>query len=346
MTLRLLQATLRLVAVSSLWIYTSVAAADLVVMKNGDRISGKIDSILSGRLIIATAYAGTIDLDLKAVEALETEESLTVQAGSRRLSGRVAPLQEARDEADAQAGVRVGDEVVAMAEITGASRNQLNLEHLGNSWTSRADLSLVISNGNSKTENLNTLLESVLKRDMVQHDVSLLLSNEEADGVATKEQTDLDYGYKRFLSEQWFVAGNGEYFQDDIKEIDHRITLGAGAGYQFWDTSVSSLSTEVGLSVVQEELAGESESNPAVRWAVDYQRSLMAKKLSLFHKQEILFIPDGDRREVLSSSSGARYALSDRIDTIARVDVRHETDPPEGNSKTDVTYTLGIGVKF
>ena len=32
-------------------------------------------------------------------------------------------------------------------------------------------------------------------------------------------------------------------------------------------------------------------------------------------------------------------ALNSRIDATARVDLNHETDPPEGSSKSDLTYT-------
>ena len=176
--------------------------------------------------------------------------------------------------------------------------------------------------------------------------VSLLLSKEEAEEVDTKDLVDLDYGYKRFISEKWFASGNAEYFQDKIKDIDQRITLGAGMGYQFWDNSLGSFSTDLGVSMVREELVDDDETNPAIRWGLDYRRLLMGERLEVFHKQAVLFIPDSDRGEVLSGSTGARYALNEWLNATARVDVIHETEPQPGNSKTDVTYSVGIGVKF
>ena len=97
---------------------------------------------------------------------------------------------------------------------------------------------------------------------------------------------------------------------------------------------------------MQEELDGEDETNPAVRWGLEYNRFFFSKKMEAFHKQSVLFIPDSDRGEVLESSTGVRYALNSRIDATARVDVNHETEPAPGNSKTDVTYNLGVGIKF
>ena len=204
----------------------------------------------------------------------------------------------------------------------------------------------MISNGNSDTASYNTLIESAYKSGNVEHNVSLLVSKEEAEEETTKDTLDLDYGYKRFVSEKWYASGNAEYFQDKLKDIDQRITLGAGMGYQFWDNSIGALSSDLGISAVQEELNGEDESNPAIRWGLDYKQFFFSKKMELFHKQSLLFIPDSDRGEVISSSTGLRYALSDRIDSTFRVDLNHETDPPEGSSSTDVTYSLGVGIKF
>ena len=68
--------------------------------------------------------------------------------------------------------------------------------------------------------------------------------------------------------------------------------------------------------------------------------------MEFFHKHSILFIPDSDRGEVIESSTGVRMAINSRLDTSFRVDVDHETEPVDGRDKTDVTYAMGIGIKF
>ncbi len=330
----------RIFAASMVLLWSAGATADVVVLKNGDRVTGTVDSISSGRVLLTTEYAGNVPINLDAIKSLETEAAFDIRMGDNLVSGQFAYGDGQTITVDGQ------QQPVALTDISRAGQNKLGVASLGSEWASRADLSLIISNGNSDTESLNTLIESVLKRDTVEHSVSLLVSQEKAEDVKTKDQTDLDYGYKRFLSEKWYASGNGEYFQDKLKDIDQRITLGAGVGYQFWDDSFGAFSTDLGVSAVYEELDGEDETNPAIRWGLDYNRYLIDKRLEFFHKQSVLFIPDSDRGEVLSSSTGLRYAVSDLIDTTARVDLIHETEPAPGNSKTDVTYTLGIGVKF
>ena len=327
------------------WIVlANTAYGDVVVLTNGDRITGTVDSIDDGRLLIKTEYAGRVPIDLGAIQSLVTDgefEIKTAETGAEKVQGRFDVI------AEQQAIVtEVGEQPVELVGVQRAGQNRLALPGLGSEWSSRADLGLIISNGNSDTQSLNTLLESTLKRDTVQHSVSLLVSKEEAEEETTKDIFDVDYGYKRFVSEKWYASGNAEYFKDELKDVDARITLGAGMGYQFWDNSFGAFSTELGASAVREDLDGDKETNPAIRWGINYNRFFFDKRAEVFHKQSILFIPVSGRGEVLSSSTGMRFALTDRIDSTARVDVNHETEPPPGNSKTDVTYTVGVGIKF
>jgi putative salt-induced outer membrane protein YdiY len=235
---------------------------------------------------------------------------------------------------------------LALSSVRTAGHRKFKLGSFAAEWTARLDLTGEVTNGNSDTEKYSTLFESRYKRDRIEHSVSLHVSREAAEEETTKDELDLDYLFKRFLSEKWYAAANAEYFEDPLKEVDSRITVGVGIGYQFWDDSFGRLSTDFGVSHVREDLAGEIENNPGFRWGLEYRRFLLAKKLELFHKQSVLFITDSDRGDVLESSTGLRYALNSRIDATARVDVDHETKPAPDNSKTDVTYNLGIGLKF
>ncbi len=315
--------------------------ADTVLLKNGDRMTGTVDSISGGRLLLNTDYAGHVPIKLDAIAELETEAEFDVFSAAGRVNGRFAVTG-----GEQQLISDRTPEPIDLTLVKTAGQSNLALTRLAPEWSSRADLAAKFENGNADTEQYSALVESILKRENVQHSVSLLISNEKAEEETTKDEFDLDYLYKRFLTEKWYASGNAEYFEDTLKDVDSRITLGAGIGYQFWDDSFGSLSTDIGVSYVQEDIDGEDETNPAVRWGLEYKRFLFSKKMEAFHRQSVLFIPDSDRGEVLESSSGVRYALNDRIDATARVDVNHETEPAPGNSKTDVTYNLGVGIKF
>ena len=319
------------------------AAADVVNLNNGDRLSGTVDSVTGGKVILETEYAGSVLIDMEAVASLETEKAFEVRTkGGGMAEGRfvMGPGGQILALADDQV------EPIDLSSVRTARQNKLALTQLVAEWSTRADLSLEITNGNTETNKYNTLIETILKRERVSHAFSFLFSKEEANSETTVDQRDFDYLYKRFVSEKWYASGNAEYFKDQLKDIDYRLTTGAGMGYQFWDNSFGALSSDLGVSAVQEKRPEGKDVDPAIRWGLDYNRFLWSKRLELFHKHSLLIIPVSGRGEVLQTSTGLRLGVNSHIDTHFRVDVRYETDPPEDTKKTDTTYNLGIGLKL
>jgi putative salt-induced outer membrane protein YdiY len=241
---------------------------------------------------------------------------------------------------------RDGNERLALSDIRSASQSRTQFTPFSLDWGVRLDLALSLADGNSSTEASNALLEADFQDDLNAHLLTVLLAREEGEGLLTKDQLDVDYGYRRFISQRWYGAANAEYFQDTLKDIDLRITLGAGMGIQVIDNSLENLATDLSLSAVQENIGGDSSTKPALRWGLDYQRFLFAKTVEVFHRQSILQLFSDENGQVYSSSTGIRYAFSERIDTNFRIDLAYESDPPPGNEKTDTTYSLGVGLKF
>ena len=322
-------------------IFSRMALGDTVVVENGDVLTGEVDSIAGGRLILSTAYAGDISIDMAAIREIETEADFTLRLNDKRVVGRFAVVDGVPVVITADTNL-----AFAMNDLRLASKRNLALASLGIEWNSRVDLALALSSGNSTAESYNTLIESEFKRDRTAQQITLLVNTEDSDGLKTKDQLDLDYGLKLFMTDQWFSSANAEYFSDPLKDVDQRISIGIGAGYQFVDNSLGAFSTELGLSAVQEQLDGDDKVSPAIRWGLDYNRYFFAKRVELFHRQSLLIIPEDDRGQVLSSSSGLRYALNHRIDTAFRLDLNYESDPIPGNENADTTYTLGLGIRF
>ena len=317
------------------------AHADLLVMDNGDRITGRLDSITGGKAIFDTPYAGRIWVEIANIRTLETEEAYAVRMGDRMIEGTFA------GEGDLQQ--LIGADQAAIVNWTGvrsATQSRNAFTRFAAGWGSHLDLALSLADGNSSTEAFNVLLEVDYQDELNAHLVTALLAREEGEGLLTRDQLDIDYGYKRFLTERWYGAGNAEYFQDTLKDIDSRITLGIGVGVQFFDNSIQNLSSDIGISAVREDIGGDSDVEPALRLGVDYQRFVLAKTIELFHRQSILQLLGDEKNQVFSSSTGIRYAYNERIDTNFRIDLAYESDPPPGNERTDTTYSLGVGIKF
>lgn len=317
------------------------AQADTLLLHNGDRLTGTLISIADEKVAFETVYAGVLKVEQRVVSQIETSRNYIFRGAAFEQRGQLLVI-------DGQQSVGQPDDYspLDITSIESADRVQRVVAMLPLDWVSRVDLSAVFSSGNSSTESFNTLAESRLKRTNAEHLATLLRNTEKAEGVTSKDQVDLSYGFKRFFSPRWYGSANGNYFRDELKDIDQRLSLGAGLGFQLANSRLGVLSTEVGVSAVQERLDGIDRTNPAGRWAIDFQRYFFDRRMELFHRQTVLAIASENRGQVLTSSTGLRFALSERIDTALRTDINYETDPPPGSKKTDTTYTLGIGLKF
>lgn len=319
------------------------AQADVLHLKSGDRLSGEVDSIVGGKIVLKTEFAGTLYVNQEAVASLESESTFELRHnGSDTIRGQFAVTDNAQ-EFRAEDGAL---ETLDLSSVASARQNRLGLKDLGSDWSNRFDAGLSVSTGNTDTESMNLLLESILKRGVSEHKVTGKFDQQKDDGIKTKEILDTAYRYRRFFTEKWYGTGSATYFQDKLKDIDSRYTVGAGIGYQFWDNSLGALSTDLGVSYVAEDLAGDTEENPALRWGLDYNQFLWSKRLEYFYTHSTLFIPSSDRGTVYNGSTGLRLSITEMISANMRVDAAFETDPPEDRDKTDLTYVLGIGVLF
>ncbi len=173
--------------------------------------------------------------------------------------------------------------------------------------------------------------------------------------VATKDQVDVDYDLRLKYGDSWYAVAHFEYFHDPIKNVDQRATAGAGFGHTFWDSARGALTTDAGISQVFEQVdLGEgvtatgngSESNPALRWGLQYRHWLVAERLELFHNNQLLRILDDDRGSVWDSDTGVRFHVNSRWLAALRMDVQHESAPAPGQKKTDSSYALAVGFKL
>ena len=185
----------RLSLVFTLLLAAGYVSADVVTLTNGDRLTGTVDSISGGHVLLSTDYAGHVPIKIDAIAELTTEATFDVATEQGKISGNFVVANGVQSVVGEEASTEI-----ALASVQSAGQNNLTLGTFGSEWATRADLAANVSNGNTDTEQFSTLFETKLKRDTVEHSLTLLITSEEAEDVKTKDELDLDYGYKRFLS--------------------------------------------------------------------------------------------------------------------------------------------------
>ncbi len=315
------------------------AQADQVRLLGGDRISGTIELLDRHEVVVATAYAGTLRIDRSAVLALQTDEPRSVHlSGGGRLTGRLA------EDEDGQ--LRVGERSMALDAVRAATRVEESRRRVPRQLSSRAEVASSLSSGNTDARNFSVRFASQFERGAWRHQGQFNLARERADGRLSKDQLSLGYGLDWFFDDGWFAGLDTGYFQDPLRDVDSRVTLGGNLGHQFWSDSRGALSAELGVSAVLERVGGARDDNPALRWALDFRRFLWGKRIEAFHRHSILLPVDPDRGQLIDSATGVRMTVTGRLSSSLQIDFDYETQPAPGRERQDLTYTLGLGYQF
>jgi len=316
----------------------SALADDVLIMKNGDRISGKISKIWDGEVTIEPPYADEIKIAIDKVKTIDARRDFEFEMGAeKKFIGQLGV-----DAQGNQVLVRDGKETpLELAKVEELAEPQTPFE-----WEARADVNADSSSGNSDTTNALVQAYGMVRFGDHRHEGNLAYNYQKTDGTVGRNQFDLGYDYNWLFGEHWFFAASAAYSRDPVRDLDRRVTLGAGLGYEFYDDARRSLKTSVGPAFVHEEVAGDTSETGAAFWKLDFRHRFYRDKFEYFYRHGYLVFTGGNRNRVFDASTGLRMDIVDDFYTNLQFDYHHETKPALGRKDTDTKVILGVGLKL
>ena len=318
------------------------AIADEVTLANGDRITGKIKMKDEHVLVMNTAYAGDVSIRWAEVARLQSDEPVWIylQDGTR-MHGRLVLDQDRKLVVDSGENLRTGGIPVQQVRFINPPTE---LSGEGVALTGHANLGYASASGNTDTEQWYVDAESVARTRDNRYTLGGKARRAEDQGVET-ESNWLGYmKYDHFLRKQWYAYANGNFENDEFKDIRLRTTLGIGSGYQIFEQPRLNLSAEAGLSYVNTDFdVAEDESYPAARWAVKYDQFLFTTNVQAFHNHEVYFDVQDSNNIFLRSQTGLRFPLVSRLNATLQYDYDWENEPAPGRVKADRTVRVTLG---
>jgi putative salt-induced outer membrane protein YdiY len=317
----------------------SAVPADEVRLLNGDRVTGQVAKIESGRLSISTPYAGDVGIDIKQIRTLQIDEPVSItidKTGSVRAA--------IRPDGDGKVILVAEDwletEPVALTRITALSRTPEPPVRL----TGRINVGTSATSGNTDTSKLHVDLELVA-RSVVNRFTFGAAADHAEDRGTTTESNGLAYlKYDHFLSEKWYVYSNATAERDRFKDIRLRTTLGAGTGYQFLETTKTNLSLEGGANYVNiDSYVGEDDAFPAARLALRFERLILGERLQFFLQDELYADAQGSDNTFVRTQTGLRMAVLQKARVTLQYNMDWDADPAPGRVSTDRAVLLTLG---
>lgn len=331
-----------------LWQCCSPAHGDIVVFTNGDRLSGKIKQLEDGRLVLESQVAGEIKIDMAKVQTFSSDEPVEIH-----FSDGTVIKQRILSASPGRIGIRDAETLIAqdfeLAKITKINPPAKPTPKWHGAVT--AGLSSTHGNTSADRQNLGVDVTRRGENDRITLKADYARGRQEDPDTREKKTTEdwwrtkLKYDY--FVSKKWYVYGDTRYEKDNVAELDRRVVVGGGSGYQWLESEDMNFSTEVGLASLYEKFDNQTETNSEVSIQFGYHFDKKLHKGITFIN-DLTYYPSTDKFSdyYLTSTAELRGSITKNMFTNFKVIFDYDATPALGAQKTDVKYILGAGSNF
>ncbi len=303
-------------------ILATVASADELRLKNGDRYSGTVVQLAGGTLTFKTAH-GSLGIPWTEVAALVVNEAVVVKT----VGGQVTTLPG-------------GD--IDVSATTALDRPEPPLAITGGVAAGFVD-----TGGNTEVSSLRLAGDVTARARADRYAVSGAVNRAADRGAETARNWTSALKYDRFLTPRLFVNANTIFTNDQFRDIDLRTAVGGGVGYQLLSSARIKLSLDGGVGYVNENYdVADDDSYAALREAAALEVLIAVDRVVLFHQHDGYFGVTGDDNLFLKTQNGIRLALLAGLVAAAQLDLDYDRTPSPGRRNTDRTFALTFGYRF
>ncbi|MCD6404285.1 MAG: DUF481 domain-containing protein [Planctomycetes bacterium] len=339
---RVLMIARALMVLAVVGVAAGAVLADTVVMKNGDRITGKVIKLASGRLTVETAYMGKVEIDFAEVGSIVTEDRVAVKVQDGSLLVGVLGWRQG-----AQASVTSGEvvhtipagEVTAFGPVEGPGPVR---------WTGSFEMGISGQSGNSETlrGNAKLAVERKYERFAIEgyacgryaREDGRQSDNQQSAGARTETQV----GRRSF----WYSSLDLE--RDEIKDLDLRTAVSFGIGHNWWKEDANYFKTGIGAGFTHESFRDDDdEIYPAAEVTAGYSRKLNGLLTFANDTKVLLDLNDIDGWRA-ENDACLSVSLTDNGSWKLKIGVNHEYDssPAADIDRLDTYYYVNAVRKF
>jgi hypothetical protein len=336
------QALATVLLVGSLGATLSAQKTDIVVLANGDRITGEVERLERGRLEFSTDDAGTLYLEWdKLVSVIAATRTFDVfRTDGQRLLGSL--------------GKGAPDRSIAVVETAGTTTlatSEVTLIYpIGRSFWKKLDGAIDLGYSYTKSSGVSQLnfnSDTVYRRPGFEGRLSVSLTQTETeDGSNDDDRGDIELSYLRYVGRRWFIGGFGTFERNESLGLELRSQIGGGAGPRIINSNRAQAVVAAG-AVVNSEQGTDVETTTNVELLFQFSSSYYVydtpktnfdlafqyyPSLSNFGRQRIQF-DSGIRREIIKD-----FTVSVNVyDTF-------DSEPPNSEfDRNDVGVVLSVG---
>ncbi len=329
------------------------AKTDVVVLINGDAVTGEIKSLDFGALRYSTDSMGTVSIEWEEVVSLHSDQSLQVEVASgTRYFGGLFVIG-----ADGRVGVGRGENIqeIDMSQIiriTPIETDEKIWQRFEGSvkFGFNSDKASQVTVGNLSANVRYRARTYLLGLDLIS-------SITDQPGAETTQNQSLNLNYQRFRNSRWFTDWFTSVERNDEQGVDRRLSVGGGLGRYLVQSNKNQFSLLVGLVATRTALATadpEPVDTETDTDTTDAEAKFSVKYLhrSLDPSSDMTFTTDvfAKLQDFSSFRSNSNLTLRREIIDDLFFDLSfyytYLSKPPEGAEKDDYGVVTSIGYFF
>jgi hypothetical protein len=316
---------------------------DVVVMNNGDRITGEIKKLQYGLLTFKTDDAGTLSIKWDKITSLKGKETFEVETETGNVY--YGSFQESA----------LSDTLVIATDLFRfevVKQSVVSIIPIKNNFLKRLDGSVGAGLSYSKATTLgqmNFYSDIIYRTKKIYTSFSYdgnFSSQEEQDPTRRQEFT---YNFLRIFPNKWFWGAQTGFEQNSELGLDLRLNIGVGGGRDLIQTNRNVLQALVGVQGISEWLNGEGTSIRNLEGIINLDYSLF-KYDSPKSNITLNFSAYPGLTDLGRFRSNTNVTISQEIIKDFTVGLTfynsYDNKPAEGAEKNDWGITTTIGYTF
>lgn len=329
-----------------LFLLTTVVQADEVYLKNGDRLTGTLVRLTDGKLVFKADAAGEVTVALTDIQTLSTVAAAEVHLKDGTVLNQ--PIMAAEVGAFAiDTGTALRAQTFQLADL--ASINPPPKPEP--KWTGSISAGFTATSGNTSTEAINASISMVRRseKDRTTANADYAKGTQRVDGEdrTTEDWWRVKAQYDYFFSKKFFGFVNGSYEKDAIAELDRRVVVGGGGGYQWIESERTNFSTSVGLASLYEKYDNTTDSNSELSAQAGYNFDHQLNDgVKFIHNLTYFPAFSSFSDYYLTTTAEIRASLTKSMFANFKTIFNYDSTPAPGRGSTDVKYIFGIGMSF
>ena len=342
-------------------ISVTAVRADVVELTSGEKLVGTVVRWEAGKLTFQSEALGEVKIPVEKIQNLQTDEPLTIELRTGEIIERRIERMQEEDLVVSEPG-RTGR--IAQSELTALNPSPATR------WYGAMNLGLTASRGNNTETSGNFGFDATREtkktdfhtksrwhskalyafaRDEVDVDTDGDGAADDTKDKTTVENVTVSSKYDHFLNEKLYGFLSGNWKKDHIADLDRRIIVGVGAGYEWIDGGTYLFTTDAGLALRHERYVTPIETTTSDELSAQLGYTfhwIINSRFRFLH--DLTYYPSLQQFSDYFLNSGAevRLKLNDAWFAGFKTVLDFDATPPEGTESTDMTYLFSLGWSF